>query len=110
DWAVVRASGAAIRDAAGKDAQREIKETALSGAAIGKGNHRHFMKKEIFEQPAVIGDTLQAHFNPATRSVHLPALPFALDQVSKVTIIACGTSYHSGLVAKYWIERLARLS
>ncbi|HVA14621.1 MAG TPA: class II glutamine amidotransferase, partial [Stellaceae bacterium] len=76
DWAVVTAGGAAIRDAAGRPVTREIKETALSGAAIGKGNHPHFMKKEIFEQPAVIGDTLMAHFNPVTRSVHLPHLPF----------------------------------
>src|SRR6185312_12802797 len=109
DWAVVRASGAAIRDAAGKDAQREIKETALSGAAIGKGNHRHFMKKEIFEQPAVIGDTLMAHFNPVTRSVHLPHLPFDLGAIERATIIACGTSYHAGLIAKYWIEQIARV-
>jgi glucosamine--fructose-6-phosphate aminotransferase (isomerizing) len=110
DWAVVTATGATIHDEMNAQVDRAVRETALSGALIGKGNHRHFMKKEIFEQPAVIGDTLQAHFNPATRSVHLPALPFALDQVSKVTIIACGTSYHSGLVAKYWIERIARLS
>src|SRR6202012_464638 len=89
DWAVGGAPGAPVRDAAGKDVQREIKETALSGAAIGKGNHRHFMKKEIFEQPAVIGDTLTAHFNPVTRSVHLPHLPFDLAAIEHVTIIAC---------------------
>jgi glucosamine--fructose-6-phosphate aminotransferase (isomerizing) len=109
DWAVVRASGASIYDAAGKPAQREIKETALTGAAIGKGNHRHFMKKEIFEQPAVIGDTLMAHFNPVTRSVHLPHLPFDLAGIERATIIACGTSYHAGLIAKYWIEQIARV-
>ncbi|MGH7035358.1 MAG: glutamine--fructose-6-phosphate transaminase (isomerizing), partial [Stellaceae bacterium] len=109
DWAVVRAAGATIFDAADKRVERAIKETALSGAAIGKGNYPHYMKKEIFEQPAVIGDTLNAHFNPATREVHLPHLPFDLSAVTRVTIIACGTSYHAGLVAKYWIEQLARL-
>jgi glucosamine--fructose-6-phosphate aminotransferase (isomerizing) len=109
DWAVVRVSGAAIFDAEGRAVERPIKETALSGAMIGKGNYRHFMKKEIFEQPAVIGDTLNAHFNPATRSVHLPALPFDLAAITRATIIACGTSYHAGLVAKYWIEQIARL-
>ena len=109
DWAVVTASGAAIRDAAGHAVTREIKETALSGAAIGKGNHRHFMKKEIFEQPAVIGDTLMAHFNPVTRSVHLPHLPFDLAGIERATIIACGTSFHAGLIAKYWIEQIARV-
>jgi glutamine---fructose-6-phosphate transaminase (isomerizing) len=110
DWAVVRADGATVFDAEGRRAQRAIRETALSGALIGKGNHRHFMEKEIFEQPAVIGDTLHAHFNPTTRSVHLASLPFALADVAKVTIIACGTSFHAGLVAKYWLERIARIS
>ena len=109
DWAVVRADGAAVFDAADKKVERAIKETALSGALIGKGNHRHYMEKEIFEQPAVIGDTLHAHFHPTTQSVHLAALPFALEDVAKVTIIACGTSFHAGLVAKYWLERVARV-
>jgi glucosamine--fructose-6-phosphate aminotransferase (isomerizing) len=109
DWAAVTASGATIYDLHGEAVQRPIRETALSGAMIGKGNHRHFMKKEIFEQPAVIGDTLQALFNPVTRTVHLPALPFDLAAVTKVTIIACGTSYHAGLVAKYWLEQFARI-
>jgi glutamine---fructose-6-phosphate transaminase (isomerizing) len=109
DWAVVTPDGATVFDADGRRAERKIRETALSGALIGKGNHRHFMEKEIFEQPAVIGDTLHAHFNPTTRSVHLASLPFALSDVAKVTIIACGTSFHAGLVAKYWLERIARI-
>jgi len=110
DWAEVTATGAVIHDALDKIVERPIRETALSGALIGKGNHRHFMKKEIFEQPAVIGDTLQEHFNPATRSVHLPELPFDLAQVSRLSIIACGTSFHAGLIAKYWFEQIARVS
>src|SRR5690606_4346831 len=109
DWAVVTAKGAEIFDAEGRKVERPIRETALSGALIGKGNHRHFMEKEIFEQPAVIGDTLHAHFNPTTRSVHLPALPFDLAAVPKVTIVACGTSYHAGMIAKYWLEKIARV-
>jgi glutamine---fructose-6-phosphate transaminase (isomerizing) len=109
DWAIVTAEGAEVFDAAHKRVQRQIKETALTGALIGKGNHRHYMEKEIFEQPAVIGDTLHAHFHPTTRSVHLAALPFALKDVSKITIVGCGTSFHAGLVAKYWLERIARL-
>ena len=110
DWAVVTTSGAAIRDAAGHPVERAIRETALSGAMIGKGNHAHFMKKEIFEQPAVMGDTLNEHFNPVTRTVTLPPMPFDLAAISRVTVIACGTSFHSGLIAKYWIEQLARVS
>ena len=109
DWAVVTEKGASIFDAEHRPIERAIRETALSGALIGKGNYRHFMEKEIFEQPAVIGDTLHAHFNPTTRSVHLEKLPFQLADVSKVTIIACGTSFHAGLVAKYWFERIARV-
>jgi glucosamine--fructose-6-phosphate aminotransferase (isomerizing) len=110
DWAVVTASGATVYDASDVPVTREIKLTALSGALIGKGAHAHFMKKEIFEQPAVIGDTLQSLFNPATRTVHLPSLPFDLAAIERVTIIACGTSWHAALVAKYWIEQLARVS
>ena len=109
DWAVVTASGATVYDAKNREVSREIRETALSGALVGKGNFRHFMQKEIFEQPAVIGDALMAHFNPTTRSVHLPALPFDLASLPKITMIACGTAYHAGLVAKYWIERWARM-
>src|SRR5260221_1448247 len=67
------------------------------------------MQKEIFEQPAVIGDTLNALFNPTTRSVNLGALPFDLASLTKVTIIACGTSFHAGMIAKYWLERIARV-
>jgi glucosamine--fructose-6-phosphate aminotransferase (isomerizing) len=109
DWAVVTADGAAIRDANGKSVERAIKETALSGAATGKAGHAHYMRKEIFEQPAVMGDTLSEYFNPVTRSVTLPDLSFDLARIERVTIIACGTSYHAGLVAKYWIEQLARV-
>jgi len=109
DWAAVTTAGATVFDSADRKVERAIRETALSGALIGKGNHRHFMEKEIFEQPAVMGDTLRAHFNPTTRSVHLASLPFALKDASKVTIIACGTSFHAGLVAKYWLERIARV-
>ena len=76
---------------------------------IGKGNHRHFMLKEIYEQPAVIGDTLQAYLDPATRSVRLPALPFDWAKVSGVTMTACGTAFYACMVAKYWFEKLARL-
>ena len=109
DWAVVTPDGASVYDADHHKVERPIKETALSGALIGKGNHRHFMEKEIFEQPAVIGDTLHAHFNPTTRSVHLASLPFDLADIDRMTIIACGTSYHAALVAKYWLERIARI-
>src|SRR5437764_15468802 len=107
DCAVLTARGATLYDAEDRKVERAIRETALSGALIGKGNHRHFMQKEIFEQPAVIGDTLQALINPASRSVHLPDLPFALGDIGKITTIACGTAHHAGMLPKYWLERFA---
>src|SRR5262249_4948469 len=109
DWAVVTSKQVSIFDRANRKVAREVRETALSRALIGKGNYRHFMQKEIFEQPAVIGDTLQALINPVTRSVALPELPFALGDIGKVTTIACGTSWHAALVAKYWLEGVARI-
>ena len=77
---------------------------------MGKGNHRHFMLKEIYEQPAVIGDTLHTYLSPATRSVSLPALPFDWSKVTRLTMTACGTACFACMVAKYWFEKLARLA
>ena len=110
DWAVVTSQKVTIFDADNTEVERPVRESAASGALIGKGNYRHFMQKEIFEQPAVIGDTINALVNPATRTVHLPELPFALGTIERVTIIACGTSWHAALVAKYWLERIARIA
>jgi glucosamine--fructose-6-phosphate aminotransferase (isomerizing) len=109
DWAVVTPQGARTFDAQGAEVQRPVRETALTGALIGKGNHRHFMHKEIHEQPAIVGDTLRAYLNPATLQVGLPALPFDFAALPKLTIVACGTSSYAGMVAKYWFEGLARL-
>src|SRR5207253_10154453 len=109
DWAVVSSTKVAIFDRANRPIERQVRETALSGALIGKGNYRHFMQKEIFEQPAVIGDTLQALINPASQTIHLPQLPFALGDIGKITLLACGTAHHAGLIAKYWLETLARI-
>ncbi|MBL8671528.1 MAG: glutamine--fructose-6-phosphate transaminase (isomerizing) [Alphaproteobacteria bacterium] len=109
DWVVVSQDGAAVRDASGRPVERAIKQTAVSGALIGKGGFRHFMEKEIHEQPAVVGDTLSSHLNPHTRRIALPKLPVDLKRLERLTVIACGTSYYAGLVAKYWLERVARL-
>jgi glucosamine--fructose-6-phosphate aminotransferase (isomerizing) len=109
DWAEITPTGAIIHDAKGREVERKITLTAASGAAIGKGNFRHFMLKEIYEQPAVIGDTLHSFVNPLTRAVHIPELPLDWAAVQRLTIVACGTSFYAGLVAKYWFERLARL-
>jgi glutamine---fructose-6-phosphate transaminase (isomerizing) len=109
DWAVVTAGAVTIFDRDNRQVERRVYDTAHSGALIGKGNFRHFMQKEIFEQPAVIGDTLHALLHPTTRTVHLPEMPFALGDIGKITIIACGTAWHAGLIGKYWLERIARV-
>ena len=108
DWVVISAAEAKVFNN-GKPVERAVKQTALSGALIGKGNYPHFMLKEICEQPAVIGDTLQAFFNPLQRKIELPALPFDFAAVPRLTIVACGTASLAGMVAKYWFEQLARL-
>jgi len=108
DWVVLKADGCKVYQGA-NEVTREIRQSGISGAMIGKGNHRHFMLKEIHEQPAVIGDTLQSYLDPATRAVTLPALPFDWNKVSKLTITGCGTACYAGMVAKYWFESLARL-
>src|SRR4030067_2547973 len=84
DWAVVRPDGAAIYQGAQR-VQREIKQTALSGALVGKGNYPHFMLKEIWEQPAGIGDTLRSYLNPLARRVEPPAPPSAFAPLARVT-------------------------
>jgi glucosamine--fructose-6-phosphate aminotransferase (isomerizing) len=109
DWAVVTSRAVTIFDRANHKVDRAVRETALSGALIGKGNYRHFMQKEIFEQPAVIGDTLHALINPVSRTINLPELPFALGDLGKITMIACGTAHHAGMIAKYWLESIARI-
>ena len=88
DWVVLNAKGATIFQGR-EEVKREIRQSGISGAMMGKGNHRHFMLKEIYEQPAVIGDTLQSYLDPATRSVSLPALPFDWNKVSR--------AHHDGL-------------
>ena len=109
DWAVLTASGAEIRGADGEPVDRPVRLIAASGAAVEKGGFRHFMLKEIHEQPQVIGDALHALINPVDRSVALPDLPFDLATVPRVTLIACGTSYYAAMIARYWLETLARI-
>ncbi len=109
DYAVVHGNSVEIYDVNDKPALRKVVETAASGALIGKGEFRHFMLKEIYEQPAVIGDTLSSYLNPATLAITLPALPFDLAKVPRFTITACGTAYYAGFVAKYWFEQVARV-
>jgi glucosamine--fructose-6-phosphate aminotransferase (isomerizing) len=109
DRVTVTRAGAVIRDMEGKAANRDIRVTAQSGALAGKGKYRHFMLKEINEQPAVVGDTLNTYINPATGVITFPEELLALAHAPRITISACGTAYLAGYVAKYWLEQLARI-
>ena len=111
DVAVVRGPDVEIYDAAGRPANREIKITSATAGLVDKAGHRHFMAKEIHEQPEVIGHTLAHYIDPTGPSVHLadPKLAKAFAGASRLTISACGTAYYAGLVGKYWFEKLARL-
>ena len=109
DWAVVGYDNVTIYDENNDIVERPITETALSGAMIGKGNYRHFMLKEIYEQPSVIGETLSAFLNPAEQTITLPQFNFDLGAIDRISISACGTAFYAGMVAKYWIEKLARI-
>ncbi|SBW02169.1 Glutamine--fructose-6-phosphate aminotransferase (isomerizing) [uncultured Alphaproteobacteria bacterium] len=109
DWVVITRTGAVIRDAGDAVVERKIHTSNVSAALIGKAGHRHFMLKEIFEQPQVLGDTINAFISAASGAVTLPELPFDPAKVTKLTIVACGTAYYAGMVAKYWFEKVARV-
>ena len=109
DWAVLSKGGAEVFNAAGEPVERAVRVSDLSNASVGKGGYRHFMLKEIYEQPQVIGDTLSGFINPADRTITMPELPFDLAGVTRLSLIACGTSYYACQTARYWIEKLARI-
>ena len=109
DWVVLRRDGARFHDSAGGEVGRDTKVMNEASGLSGKGNHRHYMLKEIHEQPTVIGDTLQSFVNTAERRISLPDLSIVLDEVERVNLVACGTSYYACLVARYWFEGLARI-
>jgi len=109
DWVVITREGAQIYDAANNPVTREITTSGVSAAAIEKGNYRHFMQKEIYEQPIVVAQTLRSYLRQLEQAVTLPQMDFDLSDVRRVTIVACGTSYYAGLVAKYWFEQFARV-
>ncbi len=109
DWTVLNKGSARIFDADNRPVKRPVSETRLPGSSIGRGSYRHFMEKEIFEQPTAIGNTLQAYLDPLTSEITLPDPGFDLTVLPRLTISACGTAFHAGMVGKYWLESLARL-
>ncbi|NOT70877.1 MAG: glutamine--fructose-6-phosphate transaminase (isomerizing) [Hyphomicrobium sp.] len=109
DWAVMHRSGAEIFDKDGVRVDRPSVKSVASSLLVDKGNHRHFMAKEIHEQPEVISHTLANYMDMVSGSVRFPELGIDLSKINRVTISACGTAYYAGLVAKYWIEKVARV-
>jgi len=109
DWVVLSRQGADIRDKDNNAVSRPVVASGASAVAIEKGNFRHFMQKEIYEQPTVVAQTLRSYVRQVDESVALPQIDFDLSAINRVTIVACGTSYYAGLVAKYWFEQFARL-
>jgi glutamine---fructose-6-phosphate transaminase (isomerizing) len=109
DWAVLTRKGVAIRDRDGKAVERPVTRSLATALLVDKGNHRHFMVKEIHEQPEVIGHTLAAYVDLAASRVDIPALPFDFASLRRLSLSACGTAFYACLVAKYWFERWARL-
>jgi len=110
DMAVLHAGSVQLFDEADQPVTRKVQETQGVATDFGKGNFPHFMLKEIYEQPTVIGDCLRGFLAPDTGEITLPDLPFDLAAIPRATIVACGTSFNAGLVARYWLERIARLA
>ena len=107
DWAVVKRESIQIFDRDNRPVEREIVESGASSAPVEKGNYRHYMQKEIFEQPIVVAQTLQTYVRPFEGEVALPASESDLASVERVAIVACGTSFYVAMIGKYWIERFA---
>ncbi|CAD7334859.1 glutamine--fructose-6-phosphate transaminase (isomerizing) [Sphingomonadales bacterium 56] len=109
DWVVITAEGAEIFDKDNNPVERPITISGVTGELISKGNHRHYMLKEIYEQPVVVAQTLKSYLQRMEDRVSLPIPDFDLGAIRRVTIVACGTSYYAGMVAKYWVEQFARV-
>ncbi|WP_404403940.1 glutamine--fructose-6-phosphate transaminase (isomerizing) [Pelagibacterium halotolerans] len=110
DWAVLRPGSIVIRDFDGNPVERVQQISTASAALADKGNHKHFMAKEIYEQPETVSHTLAHYVDLSSEKIALhETLPFDFAKLSRLTVTACGTAYYAGLVAKYWFEKYARL-
>jgi glucosamine--fructose-6-phosphate aminotransferase (isomerizing) len=110
DWAILNRQGVEFRTLDGQVVHRPAQRVAAGGALVDKGNHRHFMLKEIYEQPEVVTHTLTTYLDMVERTVRLPfgdGVNWA--SLSRLSVAACGTAYLAGLTGRYWFERLARL-
>ncbi|MDR6659464.1 glutamine--fructose-6-phosphate transaminase (isomerizing) [Tardiphaga sp. 804_B3_N1_9] len=110
DWVVLTRKGCEIHDESGKVVKRDVLKSGASAFMVDKANYRHFMAKEIHEQPEVVGHTLARYVDLANERVALPMmLPFDFKDIQRISITACGTASYAGFIAKYWFERFARV-
>jgi glucosamine--fructose-6-phosphate aminotransferase (isomerizing) len=110
DWVVLTRDGGVIYDESGRVAHREVLKSGASSFLFDKANYRHFMAKEIHEQPEVVGHTLARYVDMSAERVMLPnKLPFDFRDIQRISITACGTASYAGYIGKYWFERLARV-
>ncbi len=109
DWVVCARDGTQVFDRDNVAVERPVTISGVTGALIDKGNHRHFMQKEIYEQPIVVAQTLRSYLQRFEGKIVLPIPDFDLSGIRRVTIVACGTSFYAGMVAKYWFEQFARV-
>ncbi len=109
DWVVITREGTQIYDRDDNPVERPVVNSGITSLSIDKGNHRHFMLKEIYEQPIVVAQTLKSYLRRLDEQVSLPIPDFDLSTIRRVTIVACGTSFYAGMVAKYWFEQFARV-
>jgi glucosamine--fructose-6-phosphate aminotransferase (isomerizing) len=110
DWVVLTREVGVIYDAQNNVVNRDVLKSGASSFLVDKANYRHFMAKEIHEQPEVVGHTLARYVDMATERVMLPLkLPFDFKDIQRISIVACGTASYAGFIAKYWFERLGRV-
>ncbi|NNU62318.1 glutamine--fructose-6-phosphate transaminase (isomerizing) [Ochrobactrum soli] len=109
DWAVLTRKGVTIYDENNNQVERTIQKTQTANMLVSKGNHRHFMQKEMFEQPEVISHTLANYLDFTTGKVRQEAIGLDFSKIDRLTISACGTAYYAASVGKYWFEQIARL-
>ncbi|RMD87556.1 MAG: glutamine--fructose-6-phosphate transaminase (isomerizing), partial [Alphaproteobacteria bacterium] len=109
DWVELSDAGASVFDEAGRTVERPVTRSGVAGGLVEKGNYRHFMQKEIFEQPTVVAQTLGGYLDALAERVVLPELPFDFARLPRITLVACGTSFYAGMVARCWFEQIARV-
>lgn len=109
DWAVITHDDVSIFDEAGNPVARATQKSVGTAFLVDKGNHRHFMEKEIYEQPEVVSHTLAHYLDFSRGEARAESVPIDFSQVDRLAVAACGTAYYAGLIGKYWFERIARL-